>query len=642
MIAQVLHAFAVGAHHGLDQPAVQEADQGLDRRIGEAIEQLEAGATEGVHLAIVAAGGARDDAVDDEGRRDRGVDAVTKREAHELERERHHQRHVDLERGAERDRERLDQQLLTPLDHRRQSQQRVRSAPGDRPLSLDDRDDDPDRGGSWQVIAEQSCDAAGDLQDRLELTAREVQAGARDQHLGLVLGAGAAQEQRIRQGLAAREVAVDGPAFALEAAQVEGEERLARPGLVAEGAQPEFTAASRDREGRRRARAPGRLQREVGELAALAELDDAGEPEAELVDHREEAILVHLAGAPAIAPVPADLQVHGDPGVGIERRVERLTHAVVGEAIGRTHALAQAHLRRREQRPGDLVAGAGIQQIGLREYVGDASGALEDAAGRGRQSLDAREQQVDDVGGDRERGGVREREGPRGGSGVEADDAGAVKRAEQLGDKIRAAAGARRNDLGQRHDLSDGQGDRGGDHRRDGCAGQRGQLDGRHPTPCGGRAQRLGEGGPDHALLDAARADAAQPGAPDLAEHREQELERRGVGGLEVVEEQHQRRLRGGERPHQGEHRAAQSVARRVAAELQLGRDAAPEQRTELGDQRDERVCGGPERAIEGPAPARDDIVGFGHQPAQQLAEGAAERGVGGFAAERVVFPCGE
>ena len=45
------------------------------------VEELEAGATECVHLVVVAARGAGDDAVDDEGRRDRGHGAPEQQRA---------------------------------------------------------------------------------------------------------------------------------------------------------------------------------------------------------------------------------------------------------------------------------------------------------------------------------------------------------------------------------------------------------------------------------------------------------------------------------------------------------------------------------------------------------------------------------
>jgi len=324
----------------------------------------------------------------------------------------------------------------------------------------------------------------------------------------------------------------------------------------------------------------------------------------------------HPAGVPLGLQGPADPQVQAGPGLAVEPFQDRLAEQVVGEAPG----------AQRVGRAGqDLGPGGLLEQLAhgpggrARDPGEEGGGELRPGHGGRGDHLGTRRAEPGQAAPD----GLADAEGdpdrrvpPRpGGAAVPGE-----QQPRHLLDEERVAAGAppqggdqRRLRLAAEH-AGDQQGDLGLGQRRQGDdGGPGGQVGQQGRQRVVGRGVELAPGG-EH----------EHPGGREPAGQEVEQLQRRRVGPLEVLQDHHQRPVVGGRQDDRGElvqeleaGRGRLGVGgRRGGRPRQLGQEPGqcggvggqPAQPRVLGDQGPEHLDPGPvgRRPLALPAPAPD------------------------------------
>jgi hypothetical protein len=318
------------------------------------------------------------------------------------------------------------------------------------------------------------------------------------------------------------------------------------------------------------------------------------------------------------------LQVQRDAVAGSDQFVGGLAHPVVrehdavGEAVhqGGVDGQGQAgrHLlcRLRHQRG---------QQLRAR-LVAQAGRVLQQPEGLCRQPLQAPDHQLDHVAGDRLAVDARHVPAPAAAPRVEFEQALGLQFAEQLEHEERDAAGPGMHTFGQRRQLVRRPLQHAHQHlahllrlpgpEADVIDGHLGALQGLDQA-CGLRRKVavVGEAGGHHQQRTQRR----------VGQHGLQQQAAAGVGGLQVVEHQHERRCRLGQQPQDLARHQVQVALGLQAVARRLRRRLAQQQaqrRQEAGRQRDV----GTQRIVQASAPGHDLVLGAG----QQLPQGCVER----------------
>ena len=456
------------------------------------------------------------------------------------------------------------------------------------------------------------------------------------------------QPERVR-ALRERQVDADGGVVVV----------VPRGGRKQLGRRAQHAARALERQAALRPRAGHEPER--GEAAALGRVGEQRGTEDDVHEDFDHA-RVELGGREVAYQQPADAQV----ALGAARRVEALVHglphAVVLETVTRVAELGRrgvgkrparerfehrvlgverhdhtaAHGRRQPQRGGAraraLHAGEGLQV----ELAAHARGAVEQVEAVGRQPVQAVGDECGHVVGHLEPGQLRQFPDPRVARIVVVEKAALAQRVHELADEKRVA----------RRDAVDVRGQ--ALHAR--CVGvQRVGEQLGHVA----REQRP-EGDVDHHFGVAAQclergvqrvAGADLVGAIAGHEHevrqagvdgqRFQQLPRRRVGPLHVVEKEQQRRVARSEHGQQAadhEVQAAFGVARRHLGHVGL----RPDECVQLGQRGREQLAMRAEGLAQRHAAARELRFGFGELAAQQAAQGLQQRQVGQGGAELV------
>ncbi|MEZ4409195.1 MAG: hypothetical protein R3A52_22410 [Polyangiales bacterium] len=395
-------------------------------------------------------------------------------------------------------------------------------------------------------------------------------------------------------------------------------------------------------------------QGEVARGGALVGGGDAARPEAELVDDVEEAVVGVALGA--LEEDGRDAAVQGVAAAGVDAAVGGLLHAVVrereaGDRGGRAARGGRGGARALVRGGGDDEAALGRGEEGLDgvgearaahrgdegegEARADARGDLEGLAAGGRELVEVAEHERDDVVGD-----VEAQEGvgvplPAAALVVEAQDLFGLHALQEALEEEGVALGARGHHPREVFDHLGRRVQRVGEearhlgHRegREGHAGDRG--------PGVGHGLERGVQGRD-GLSVAAAAQHQEAHGPARGEGALEELERRGVDPLHVVEGEHQGLGRARERGDQRGEESVQAVARLEGPDLGARRGVDAQHEAELGHDVDEGPGGGAQLAAEHLAPGPEPGLRLGEEPAHHGPNGLGEHAVGHGAVELV------
>ncbi|MNS57702.1 hypothetical protein D3C72_905980 [compost metagenome] len=255
--------------------------------------------------------------------------------------------------------------------------------------------------------------------------------------------------------------------------------------------------------------------------------------------------------------------------------------------------------------------------------------------GLGRQALNARDHEVHDVVADLGAPDALEIPGPAAAAVVEGEEAVLVERAQQLAHEKRVAGALALDDRAQAAGGLEVGLQRAGDDHVDGVFGQRPQVQARHALGALDVSKRDGQGVLRAHLVVAVRADEQEGRALAALEQPLHERERGRVAPLQVVEEEHQRVLGAREG-------ANQALNRHQKAVLLLGGVQGDHRRRladhpgELRHQIDGDAPVRPEGRHQPFAPARQALLGLGHELAHQPAEGLRDGRVGQVPTELV------
>ncbi|MCY1010532.1 hypothetical protein OV079_34205 [Nannocystis pusilla] len=616
----------------LDHRPVQELDHRLDAAVGVARQHLEREAAVVVGDLGVALDDRQQHAVAQELRGRQARRAVLQRQPGRAHRHRHHRHHVELVDRADDDEVDPQRQLDRRVAQRREVGQQRRRAPGDRRLGAHELDHHPGQAGPARAVEADRAQADEAAVDA-GLEAAEVEVERRPQlgREGPLAGLAGPLEQGAEDRLGGRVIA--GEEQALGAQQVERERGLR--GVGGDRGQ-RGGAGGRVGGGRReRARGPGlarRRQIDVGQRPPLVGVLDAAGRGVEVVGDLEQ-LRVALVDRVAAAQAPGQREVDGRALARGQRRLDGLLHAVVEEPPAPAAGDDQARARRLDQRRGDLRLRA-PGQVGQQrrvELAADAGGAAERLAGRLSQRTCPLDHDRNDIRGHRGAGDRGLVPGEAGALGVEGDQVVVGQVAQVLADEQRHAAGAVVDQRRQRGDLGRGAAEGVGEQRGGVVLGQRAQVDAaRH---LGQRSQGLLQQR-RHGLV-AERGDHQQAGRALAGQQRGEQLERGGVGPLQVVEQQHQRRGRVGEGADERAHgpvQAALGGPGRVA----VGRAGAGagQRGPQLGQEGEQRAGEAAERPLERERAAGQALLGVGEHGLDELHERGPQRAVGLVAAQ--------
>jgi hypothetical protein len=243
-------------------------------------------------------------------------------------------------------------------------------------------------------------------------------------------------------------------------------------------------------------------------------------------------------------------------------------------------------LRRRRERLVEEVC----EQAEL-EAVADAGGGADRLLGLPRQLRDHLGEQIDDVGHDLRLFDAREVPAPSGLLPVKDQEPGSIQISEEMAHEERIARRLPPDDRGQLGHVGGLGAQRVTQERHQRIGVERAQRDACDRRAAGSnRLQRSAHGMVGIELIAAARAQDQKRADLRIDRHRAEQLQRRRVDPLQIVEEQHERRTFGGERAHEGREHQLKTVF--IFRRADLGhRRLIAEERAQIGNRIDQHAA---------------------------------------------------